>query len=72
MNITVRTQIWIAISVYALVAIVKKRLNLKHALYEILQYISLSPFEKMPLTEVFNANQQDVKELENAIQLKIL
>lgn len=30
------------------------------------------PFEKMPLTEVFNANQQDVKELENAIQLKIL
>lgn len=68
----VRTQIWIAISVYALVAIVKKRLNLKHSLYEILQYISLSPFEKMPLTEVFNANQQDVKELENAIQLKIL
>jgi hypothetical protein len=68
----VRTQIWIAISVYALIAIVKKRLNLKHSLYEILQYISLSPFEKMPLTEVFNANQQDVKELENAIQLKIL
>lgn len=68
----VRTQIWIAISVYALVAIVKKRLNLKHSLYEILQYISLSPFEKMPLTEVFNAYQQDVKELENAIQLKIL
>lgn len=68
----VRTQIWIAISVYALVAIVKKRLNLKHSLYEILQYISLSPFEKMPLTEVFNVNQQDVKELENAIQLKIL
>ena len=68
----VRTQIWIAISVYALVAIVKKRLNLKHSLYEILQYISLSPFEKMPLSEVFNANQQDVKELESTIQLKIL
>lgn len=68
----VRTQIWIAISVYALVAIVQKRLNLKHSLYEILQYISLFPFEKMPLTEVFNANQQDVKELETAIQLKIL
>lgn len=68
----VRTQIWIAISVYALVAIAKKRLNLKHSLYEILQYISLSPFEKMPLSEVFNANQQDVKELESTIQLKIL
>ena len=68
----VKTQIWIAISVYALVAIVKKRLNLKHSLYEILQYISLAPFEKMPLSEVFNANQQDVKELENTIQLKIL
>lgn len=68
----IRTHIWIAISVYALVAIVKKRLNLKPSLYEILQYISLSPFEKKPLTEVFNTIQQDVKDLENAIQLKIL
>lgn len=68
----VKIQIWIAISVYVLVAITKKKLNLKHSLYEILQYVSLSPFEKISLTDVFkNENQQDVKELKT-IQLKIL
>jgi IS4 transposase len=68
----VKIQIWVAISVYVLVAIAKKRLNLKHTLYEILQYISLSPFEKMPLSDVFiNENHQDVKE-QNTIQLKFL
>lgn len=68
----VKIQIWVAISVYVLVAIAKKKLNLKHSLYEILQYISLSPFEKVPLTNVFmNENHQDVKE-QNVIQLKIL
>jgi IS4 transposase len=68
----VRIQIWVAISVYVLVAIAKKRLNLKHSLYEILQYISLSPFEKARLSDVFiNENRQDVKE-QNTIQLKFL
>lgn len=68
----VKTQIWVAISVYVLVAIVKKKLNLKNSLYEILQYISLSPFERVRLSDVFtNENHQDVKE-QNDIQLKIL
>jgi len=68
----VKTQIWTAISVYVLVAIAKKKLNLEHSPYEILQYISLAPFEKTPLVEVFlNNKSQDVKE-QTCIQLKIL
>jgi len=68
----VKTQIWIAISVYVLVAITKKKLRLEHSPYEILQYISLAPFEKTPLAEVFlNNKSQDVKE-QTCIQLKIL
>ncbi len=47
----VKTQIWIAIAVYVLVAIVKKRLKLEASLYTILQVLSVSLFEKMPLTE---------------------
>ena len=44
-----KSQIWIAVSVYVLVAIVRKRLNLPHSLYEILQILSLNQFEKTPL-----------------------
>jgi len=47
----VKTQIWIAISVYVLVAIIKKRLNLQHSLYTILQIFSVTVFEKMPITQ---------------------
>ena len=68
----VKTQVWIAISVYVLVAIAKKKLKLEHSPYEILQYISLAPFEKLPLRDVFlNNKYHDVKEL-NCIQLKLL
>ncbi len=45
----VKAQIWIAVSVYVLVAIVKKRLHLSRSLYEILQILSLNLFEKTPL-----------------------
>lgn len=48
----VKTQIWIAVSVYVLVAIVKKRLNLSASLYEILQILSLTLFEKVPLDQL--------------------
>ena len=48
----VKTQIWIAISVYVLVAIIKKRLNLDLSLYTILQILSLTVFEQVPLTQV--------------------
>jgi len=45
----VKSQIWIAVSVYVLVAIIKKRLNLSRSLYEVLQILSLNLFEKTPL-----------------------
>lgn len=44
-----KSQIWIAVSVYVLVAIVRKRLNLSRSLYEILQILSLNQFEQTPL-----------------------
>lgn len=50
----VKTQIWIAVSVYVLVAIVKKRLNLSASLYEMLQILSLTMFERMPLNQLLH------------------
>jgi IS4 transposase len=50
----VKTQIWIAVSVYVLVAIVKKRLNIAASLYEILQILSLTMFERIPLDRLLN------------------
>jgi len=49
---TVKSQIWIAVSAYVLVAIVKKRLHLSASLYEILQILSLTMFEKIPLHQL--------------------
>jgi hypothetical protein len=45
----VKTQIWIAVSTYVLVAIVKKRLKIQASLYEMLQILSLTMFEQTPL-----------------------
>jgi len=63
----VKTQIWIAVSVYTLVAIAKKRFELKQSLYEILQVLSISIFEKTPIKELFQktVQQHDFKELKN-------
>ena len=47
----VKTQIWIAVTVYVLVAIVKKQLRLDASLYTLLQIISVTVFEKMPLQQ---------------------
>ena len=49
----VKSQIWIAVSVYVLVAIVKKHLNLDASLYTLLQIFSLTVFEKMPIQQAF-------------------
>jgi len=49
----VKTQIWIAVAVYVLVAIVRKQLNLPHSLHALLQILSVTPFEKAPLTQLF-------------------
>ena len=59
----VKTQIWIAISAYLIVIIARKQLNLKYSLYEILQLISLAPFDRTPMKKLFkSAEYQDVKE----------
>jgi len=51
----VRTQLWVAVCVYALVAIAKKHLHCEATLYEILQILSVSVFEKTPLPQLFQA-----------------
>jgi hypothetical protein len=51
---SVKTQVWIAVAVYVLVAIMKKRLGLSHPLYTILQVLSLTLFEKTPISCVFS------------------
>jgi len=53
----VKTQVWIAVSIYALVAIAKKRFLLKQSLYEILQVLSISIFERMPINQLFQQTQ---------------
>ena len=50
----VKTQIWIAISVYVMVAIIKKRLSVQASLYTILQILSLTLFEKTPLDQLLS------------------
>lgn len=55
----VKTQIWIAVSVYVLVAIVKHRLNLSVSLYEMLQILSLTMFERMPLNQLLTKINAD-------------
>ena len=52
----VKTQVWIAISVYVLVAIVSKRLGLDASLYKILQILSVSLFEKTPILQALQAS----------------
>ena len=53
----VKTQVWIAISTYVLVAIAKKHFVLKQSLYEVLQILSISIFERMPINQLFKQNQ---------------
>ena len=56
----VKSQIWIAVSVYVLVAIAKKRLNLDASLYTLLQILSVTLFEKMPLQQAFPGNDHKI------------
>ena len=67
----VKVQIWIAIAVYVLVAIAKKKFGLKQTLYQILQVLSICIFDKTPIQQLFTKPvQQNFKEL-NHNQLKI-
>jgi len=65
----VKIQIWIAISVYVLVAIVKKRLKLKATLYTILQILSISIFEKTPILQALGEPKCTVESDSNRNQL---
>jgi hypothetical protein len=67
----VKTQIWIAIAVYVLVAIVKKRLHLEASLYAILQVLSISLFEKIPLAQALTLSQGSALEDDPGNQLNL-
>lgn len=67
----VKTQIWIAVSVYLLVAIVKKRLNINQSLYTFLQILSISIFEKSPILQLINEVDYESKSYEPSNQLNL-
>ena len=67
----VKTQVWIAVSVYVLVAIIKKRLNLDINLYTILQILSVTIFEKIPLLQLVTDSEYKVDTGNNHNQLKL-
>jgi hypothetical protein len=64
-----KTQIWIAVSVYVLVAIVRKRLGLESSLYQILQILSVTLFEKTPILQVLQPSDSQEDLLSSANQL---
>jgi len=68
----VKTQIWIAVCTYVLIAIVKKRLKLDQSLYEILQILSLSMFEKTPINQLFTGEQEISDTYSEQFQLPLL
>ena len=57
----VKTQIWIAVCVYVLIAIVKKRLALEPSLYTILQLLSVTAFEKIPLEQLLRQTEAAIE-----------
>jgi IS4 transposase len=67
----VKTQIWIAVSIYVLMAIVRKRLGLQVSLYQILQILSVTLFEKMPILQALEASdfQKDLAADQNQLIL---
>jgi hypothetical protein len=67
----VKTQVWIAISVYVLVAIVKKELRLERSLYEILQILSVALFEKTPVFEALSSKNYTNQNLVSPNQLPL-
>ena len=67
----VKTQVWIAVSVYVLVAIIKKRLNIKASLYSILQILSLTLFETISIDQLLTGCDKNMKNenLDNQLNL---
>ena len=67
----VKTQIWIAVSVYVLVAIVRKQLRLEVSLYTLLQVLSVTVFEKMPIRSAILPTPDQFDDAEDCNQLKL-
>lgn len=67
----VRTQIWIAVAVYVLVAIIRKRLNLNHSMYEILQILSINILDKTPINTLFQRHDLQVFKEPDSKQLTL-
>jgi len=67
----VKSQIWIAVSIYVLVAIIKKRLKIDASLYTILQILSVTIFEKIPLSQILTEMSYKTKLSDNCKQLKL-
>jgi hypothetical protein len=67
----VKTQIWIAISVYVLVAIVRKRLGIERDLYTLLQILSVTLLEKIELLPALSTGQRASEEAQPANQLQL-
>jgi hypothetical protein len=67
----VKSQVWIAVSVYLLIAIAKKRFMIRQSLYEIIQILSISIFERMPITELFQQTQKQYFKEQKDNQLKM-
>jgi transposase len=67
----VKAQIWIAISVYVLIAIIKKRLNLEISLYTFLQILSVNPFEKVPILQLVTDTHANKNNSDSANQLNL-
>jgi IS4 transposase len=65
----VKTQIWVAVSVYVLVAIVRKRLALEASLYQILQILSVTLFEKTPILQALQASDSQEELPDHSNQL---
>jgi len=68
---TVKTQIWIAICIYVLIAIVKKRLNLGITLYAFLQIISVSVFEKEAILQIVTNSEYKIQHSHSCNQLNL-
>jgi hypothetical protein len=68
----VKTQIWIAVATYVLIAIAKKRLQLPQSLYEILQILSLTMFETLPINQLLTPGIADLKQEKEQNQLPLL
>jgi hypothetical protein len=68
----VKTQVWIAVAVYVLVAILRKRLHLGLSLHSMLQILSVTPFEKIPLFQLLSEAERRAKALQPDNQLILL